>query len=116
MMRFIFNFIKKDKQGEGLVEKLLSRFKLDSQQKSEVEPANDNGPINSARSWRDMSFCLSLLPFNTEKSIKRVIEALPLYSDCLADDGVYKNFLEITVKVRLSLKYWCSPIELIGFL
>lgn len=78
-MRFIFTFVEKvspaeqcardtgltsarghlqEKQAESIVEKLCQRFRLATEE----------------RQWRDIAFCLSLLPFKSEKSMKRLIE------------------------------------------
>jgi condensin complex subunit 1 len=57
-MRFIFTFIEKEKQAETIVEKLCQRFRLATEE----------------RQWRDISFCLSLLPFKSERSMKKLIE------------------------------------------
>jgi len=72
-MRFIFTFIEKvccrarefapfadvqEKQAESIVEKLCQRFRLATEE----------------RQWRDISFCLSLLPFKSERSMKKLIE------------------------------------------
>jgi condensin complex subunit 1 len=57
-MRFIFTFIEKEKQAEAIVEKLCQRFRLATEE----------------RQWRDISFCLSLLPFKSERSMKKLIE------------------------------------------
>ncbi|KAK8845335.1 hypothetical protein IAR55_006048 [Kwoniella newhampshirensis] len=83
-MRFIFTFIEKDKQAEALVEKLCQRFRL----------ATDE------RQWRDISFCLSLLPFKSERSMKKLIEGLPFYQDKLHEETVFKRFTEILAKAR----------------
>lgn len=58
-MRFIFKFIEKEKQAEAIVEKLCQRFRLATEE----------------RQWRDIAFCLSLLPFKSERSMKKLIEA-----------------------------------------
>lgn len=83
-MRFIFTFIEKEKQAEALVEKLCQRFRL----------ATDE------RQWRDIAFCLSLLPFKSERSMKKLIEGLPFYQDKLHEETVYKRFSEILAKAR----------------
>ncbi len=57
-MRFIFTFIEKEKQAESIIEKLCQRFRL----------------ATDARQWRDIAFCLSLLPFKSERSMKKLIE------------------------------------------
>ncbi|TYJ51842.1 hypothetical protein B9479_007560 [Cryptococcus floricola] len=83
-MRFIFTFIEKDKQAEAIVEKLCQRFRLATEE----------------RQWRDISYCLSLLPFKSERSLKRLIEGLPFYQDKLHEETVFKRFVEILAKSR----------------
>ncbi|OXG96186.1 condensin complex subunit 1 [Cryptococcus neoformans A5-35-17] len=83
-MRFIFTFIEKDKQAEAIVEKLCQRFRLSTDE----------------RQWRDISYCLSLLPFKSERSLKRLIEGLPFYQDKLHEETVFKRFVEILAKAR----------------
>jgi hypothetical protein len=51
------------------------------------------------RQWRDIAFCLSLLPFKSERSVKKLVEGLPFYRDKLHEEGVYARFQEILVKV-----------------
>lgn len=86
-MRYIFTFIEKEKQAESIVEKLCQRFRL----------------TEDARQWRDIAFCLSLLPFKSERSVKKLIEGLPFYRDKLHNKEVYSRFQEILVKVRRAL-------------
>ncbi len=83
-MRFIFTFIDKEKQAENVVEKLCQRFRLASDE----------------RQWRDIAFCLSLLPYKSERSIKKLIDGLPFYQDKLFQPEVYKRFQEILAKAR----------------
>ncbi|SPO25585.1 related to YCS4 - subunit of condensin protein complex [Ustilago trichophora] len=83
-MKFIFTFIDKEKQAENVVEKLCQRFRL----------------TNSERQWRDIAFCLSLLPYKSERSVKKLIEGLPYYQDKLYHAEVYKRFQEILAKAR----------------
>jgi hypothetical protein len=47
-----------EKQAESIIEKLCQRFRL----------ATDE------RQWRDIAFCLSLLPYKSERSMKKLIE------------------------------------------
>jgi condensin complex subunit 1 len=84
-MRYIFTFIEKERQAESIVEKLCQRFRLSE----------------DTRQCRDIAFCLSLLPFKSERSVKKLIEGLPFYRDKLHEEGVYARFQEILVKVRL---------------
>ncbi|TXT06039.1 hypothetical protein VHUM_03512 [Vanrija humicola] len=83
-MRFIFKFIEKEKQAESIVEKLCQRFRLATEE----------------RQWRDIAFCLSLLPFKSERSMKKLIEALPFYQDKLHEETVFRRFTEILAKAR----------------
>ncbi|KAH9478251.1 Condensin complex subunit 1 [Psilocybe cubensis] len=83
-LRFIFGFIEKEKQAESLVEKLCQRFRLTE------EP----------RQWRNIAFCLSLLPFKSERSVKKLIEGLQFYRDKLHEPAVFERFTEILAKAR----------------
>ena len=83
-MKFIFKFIEKEKQAENIIEKLCQRFRLS----------------NNERQWRDVSYCLSLLPYKSDKSIKKLIEGLPYYQDKLYEEVVFKRLNEIMIKAR----------------
>ena len=50
--------------------------------------------------WRNIAFCLSLLPFKSEKSLKKLIEGLPFYQDKLREETVYARFTEILSKAK----------------
>lgn len=65
------------------MEKLCQRFRL----------------TDDPRQWRDIAYCLSLLPFKSEKSVKRLIEGLPFYQDKLHEETVFSRFSEILQKV-----------------
>ncbi|KAI0684926.1 non-SMC mitotic condensation complex subunit 1-domain-containing protein [Cytidiella melzeri] len=84
IMKFVFTFIEKEKQAENIVEKLCQRFRLSD------EP----------RQWRDIAYCLSLLPFKSEKSVKKLIEGLQHYRDKLHEEEVFNRFQEILAKAR----------------
>jgi len=43
---------------------------------------------------------LSLLPFKSERSVKKLVEGLPFYRDKLHEEGVYARFQEILAKAR----------------
>ncbi|SGY44625.1 BQ5605_C001g00183 [Microbotryum silenes-dioicae] len=81
-MRFIFTFVDKKREAETIVEKLCQRFQM----------------ATDARQWRDIAFCLSLLPFNSEVAVKKLVEGLPFYQDKLHEETVYKRFGEILTK------------------
>ncbi|GAA5980223.1 hypothetical protein JCM5350_000877 [Sporobolomyces pararoseus] len=83
-MRFIFKFVDKKKEAESIVEKLCQRF----------------ASTTEARQWRDIAFCLSLLPFNSDAAVKKLTEGLPFYQDKLHEETVYKRFGEILTKIR----------------
>jgi condensin complex subunit 1 len=67
------------------VDKLCQRFRLSE----------------DPRQWRDIAFCLSLLPFKSERSVKKLIEGLQFYRDKLHEEAVYTRFTEILAKVIL---------------
>jgi hypothetical protein len=69
------------------VEKLCQRFRDTSDEKQ----------------WRNIAFCLSLLPFKSERSLKKLIEALPFYQDKLKEETVFNRFNEILQKVNYHL-------------
>ncbi|KAF8644919.1 hypothetical protein AX16_008201 [Volvariella volvacea WC 439] len=85
-MKYIFQFIDKEKQAENIVEKLCQRFRL----------------TEDPRQWRDIAYCLSLLPFKSDRSIKKLIEGLQYYRDKLHEAVVYERFTEILAKARLN--------------
>ena len=78
--------VPQEKQAENIVEKLCQRFRLSE----------------DPRQWRDIAFCLSLLPFKSERSVKKLIEGFQFYRDKLHEPQVYEKFTEILAKVRLS--------------
>ncbi|KAF9457593.1 non-SMC mitotic condensation complex subunit 1-domain-containing protein [Collybia nuda] len=84
VLKYIFTYIEKEKQAENIVEKLCQRFRLSE------EP----------RQWRDIAYCLSLLPFKSDRSIKKLIEGLQFYRDKLHEPEVFERFSEILAKAR----------------
>ncbi|OBZ84409.1 Condensin complex subunit 1 [Choanephora cucurbitarum] len=87
IMKFIFSFdfTEKEKQAENIVDKLCQRFLT----------AQDE------RNWRDIAYCLSLLPFKTEKPFKKLLENWPTFQDKIHEESVHKSFMEIVQKGRL---------------
>lgn len=83
-MRYIFTFIEKERQAENIVEKLCQRFRLS----------------DDPRQWRDIAFCLSLLPFKSERSVKKLTESIQFYRDKLHEPVVFERFQEILAKAR----------------
>ncbi len=84
IMRFLMDFIKKERQIESLLDKLCQRFRL----------------CPTVRQARDVAFCLSMVQYNSEKSFRRIVDAFPLYQDKLADLQTYRFFVEILHKAR----------------
>lgn len=78
IMKYIIGLINKDRQIEGLVEKLCFRFKVTEQD----------------RQWRDITYCLSLLTY-TEKTIKKLIDNIVLFKDKVQVQEVYDYFKQI---------------------
>ncbi|KAG0278180.1 Condensin complex subunit [Linnemannia exigua] len=83
IMKFLFELIK-EKNMDSMIEKLCQRFK------------NTDQP----RGWRDIAFCLSMLPFKTEKSFKRLLEGFPNYQDKVYEEQVFKSLTDIVTKGR----------------
>lgn len=57
------------------------------------------------RIWRDIAFCLSLLPFKSEKSYRKLMENMAGYQDKLHEESVHRSFMEIIAKVTLDILY-----------
>jgi len=88
IMKYLLQFLQKDKQGESLVEKLCHRFRT----------------TKTDRQYRDLSYCLSVLPYN-EKVFKKLQENISCYRTVLCDDDVYANFTNIIT----NSKKFCKP-------
>ncbi|KAG0193993.1 Condensin complex subunit [Apophysomyces sp. BC1034] len=86
IMKFIFSFefAEKEKQAENVIDKLCQRFQN----------------TDDTRIWRDIAFCLSLLPFKSERSFRKLLENLPSYQDKLHEESVLKSFMEVIAKGR----------------
>ncbi|CAG8435255.1 1824_t:CDS:10 [Scutellospora calospora] len=82
IMKFLFDFIEKDKHTENVVEKLCQRFKN----------------LDDRRQWRNISYCLSLLPYKSERIIKKLLEGMTNYQDKLHENDVHKAFMDIISK------------------
>ncbi|KIM35665.1 hypothetical protein M413DRAFT_449620 [Hebeloma cylindrosporum] len=98
-LRYIFKYIEKEKQAETIVEKLCQRFRLSE----------------DPRQWRDIAFCLSLLPFKSERSVKKLIEGLQFYRDKLHEPKVFERFTEILAKARANKSKDKPDVELNEF-
>lgn len=84
IMKFIFEFIKKERQMENLIEKLCARFRYS----------------DSVRHARDLAYCLNLISFSGDRALKKLIDSLPLYQDKLTDEVVLKSMVEIINRSR----------------
>ena len=87
IMKFLLAFIEKDKQSENIAEKLCQRFKS----------------ADTVQVSRDLAYCLSLMQFKSEKSIKKLAEYFPIYQVILYDEVVYNYFVEIVNKARKTI-------------
>ncbi|XP_012566984.1 condensin complex subunit 1 isoform X1 [Hydra vulgaris] len=83
IMKYLLQFIQKDKHSESLIEKLCHRYRV----------------TRTDRQWRDLSYCLSLLPYN-EKSFKKLIENIGCFQSQLSDDEIYNCFTTIVAKLK----------------
>ena len=83
IIKFLISFIEKDKQAEGLVEKLCHRFR----------------GTHELTQWRDIAYCLSLMNYS-ERTTKKFCDLYKCYADKLADEQIYESFKAILVKGR----------------
>ncbi|KAJ3103470.1 Condensin complex subunit [Phlyctochytrium planicorne] len=88
IMRYLLEFIKKDRQVENVVDKLCQRFRA----------------AEDPRMWRDIGFCLSLINFSTERPVKKFMEAFPLYQDKLHEPVLFKYCQDIVAKAKKNMK------------
>ena len=94
IMRFIFDFIRKERQMENLIEKLCLRFRQS----------------DSARHARDLAFCLGLVNFAGDRALRKLVEGFPQYQDKLVDERVMQAFVEIVNRSRKSCKAELRPV------
>merc|ERR1712183_131437 len=83
IMKYIIGLIEKDKLLESLVEKLCHRFRA----------------IRTERQWRDIAYCLSLFPYS-DRSVKKLADNFPCWSDKLHEDSVYDSICVIFAGVK----------------
>ncbi|XP_049933825.1 condensin-1 complex subunit CAP-D2-like [Nymphaea colorata] len=81
IVQFLIGLIKKDKQMEGLVEKLCNRF---------------CGTID-VKQWEGIAYCLSQLSL-TEKGINKLFESFESYEHVLSEESVVSHFRAIINK------------------
>ncbi len=82
-MKNLIKFVEKDKQTEGLIEKLFNKLKTSI----------------DVIEWRNTTFCLSLFNY-TEKSINKLNELYQGLKDKIEDKIVNENFQTIFVRLR----------------
>ena len=83
IMQFLLSFIKKDRQNEMLLEKLVLRFPK----------------CTAINQKADLAYCIAQLKVN-EKSIKCLNDNFKLYKDALFDEDVLKNFMSFIAKAK----------------
>ncbi|XP_066603695.1 condensin complex subunit 1 [Prorops nasuta] len=96
ILKYILGLMQKEKQVDSIIDKICTRFKL----------------ANTELQWRNLSYCLSLLQFNS-KSIRRLIESLPLLKEKIHNRQVLKalnNIIEQTKK-KTEAKAACIELE-----
>ena len=87
IMLFLLSFIKKDKQNEMLMEKLLQRFPK----------------CTSINQKADLAYCIAQLKIN-DKCVKCLNDTFKLYKDALFDEDVLKNFMSLLTKAKKNSK------------
>eukprot|EP00250_Pteridium_aquilinum_P008672 c18119_g1_i1 orf=229-4548(+) len=83
IMQFLISSIKKDKQMEGLIEKLCHRFV---------------GTTDS-KQWQNIAYCLAQLTY-TDKGIKKLADLLKNFQHALAVEEVLNHFKAIISKAK----------------
>jgi len=86
IMSFLLSFIKKERQNDMLVEKIVQRFPT----------------CESIEQKSDLAFCIAQLKMN-DKCVKILNDAAKLYKDALFDDDVFKTFSTMISKARKAL-------------
>jgi condensin complex subunit 1 len=83
VMQQLLAHIKKDKQGDALVEKLCQRF----------------ASTEDESQWRNVAFCIIQLPIS-DKGIKKLVEGFNFYKNALADEETAGILLSIVAKAK----------------
>ena len=83
VMQQLLSYIKKDRQGDALVEKLCGRL----------------ASTQDASQWRNVAFCLAQLPIS-EKGTRKLAECFKLYKAALADAEVTETIVGILSKAK----------------
>lgn len=85
VVKNLLKFVEKDKQTDGLIDKLFSKLKNSTNKKE----------------WRNTTYCLSLLHYN-EKGFNKVLELFGNLKEKIDDDIVNENFSNIFAKYKKS--------------
>ncbi|VDO62734.1 unnamed protein product [Onchocerca flexuosa] len=100
IMKLLLAFIKKDKQADSLLEKLIQRMQ---------GVINKDGLFDT-RLAECLSYCISFLPLS-EKSFRFMAESLPSYSNLLVLECVFTNLQSAVLHFK---KYSVRNTELKG--
>ncbi|KAJ9073615.1 condensin complex non-SMC subunit Cnd1 [Entomophthora muscae] len=85
IMKFLFEFIKdKERQCENFVEKLCQRFRL----------------LENGRQAQDIGYCLTLMPYKSDKTFRKLAEGIKYYQIQLADKIFFGYMEDIISKAR----------------
>ena len=87
IMLFLLSFIKKERQNEMLMEKLIQRFPK----------------CTSIDQKADLAYCIAQLKIN-DKCIKCLNDTFKVYKDALFDEDVLKNFMSVVTKAKKNAK------------
>ena len=87
IMMFLLSFIKKERQNEMLLEKLIQRFPK----------------CTAINQKADLAYCIAQLKIN-DNSVKCLNDTFKLYKDALFDEDVLKNFMSVVSKAKKNSK------------
>jgi condensin complex subunit 1 len=87
IMSFLLVFIKKDRQNEMLLDKLIQRFPK----------------CTAINQKADLAYCIAQLKVN-DKCIKCLNDNFKLFKDALFDEDVLKNFMAVLTKAKKNSK------------
>ena len=86
VLRFLLQFIDKDKQTESLIEKLCQRLLA----------------APDVKGMRDFAYCMSQLSFSSERCVRKIMDAecVKCYKDRVFDAEVYDYFVSICKQMK----------------
>ena len=85
-LKFLLSFVKKDKQADGLFERLLTRL----------------GLAQTSTQKRNLAFCISELPVSP-KGLKKLVELFKHVKDALHDPQVFKYIQDTATKAKKAI-------------